>query len=130
MDWWAAMTVVAIPSQPALSVDVTVCSSHQTVSVSDLGPLALFCTAETLLIASYLFWLENWLLAYFFEHIELLANLLDYFLQSHENNINHFATAIPSHLLCFLRIFVSLKHIPSIHFLASCLSMKSATHLL
>ena len=32
---------------------------------SHLGPLALFCTADTLLIASCLFWLENWLLAYF-----------------------------------------------------------------
>jgi len=28
MEWWAAMTVVAIPSQPALSVDLTVCCSH------------------------------------------------------------------------------------------------------
>jgi len=34
---------------------------------SHLGPLALFCTADTLLIASCLFWSENsgWLLAYF-----------------------------------------------------------------
>jgi len=32
---------------------------------SHLGPLALFCTAYTLLIASCLFWSENWLLAYF-----------------------------------------------------------------
>jgi len=33
---------------------------------SHLGPLALFCTADTLLIASCLFWLvQNWLLAYF-----------------------------------------------------------------
>ena len=32
---------------------------------SHLGPLALFCTADTLLIASCLFWSEIWLLAYF-----------------------------------------------------------------
>jgi len=32
---------------------------------SHLGPLALFCTADTLLIASCLFWSENWLVAYF-----------------------------------------------------------------
>ena len=32
---------------------------------SHLGPLALFGTADTLLIASCLLWSENWLLAYF-----------------------------------------------------------------
>jgi len=35
---------------------------------SHLGPFALFCTANTLLIASCLFWQENWLLAYSCHH--------------------------------------------------------------
>jgi len=35
---------------------------------SHLGPLTLFCKADTLLIASCLFWSENWLLVYFLPH--------------------------------------------------------------
>jgi len=49
----------------ACTVDVTVCFICQTVSALTLEPLTLFCTADTLLIASCLFWSENWLLAYF-----------------------------------------------------------------
>jgi len=39
------------------------------------------------------------------------------------------ATAIPNRLLCFHGVFVSLKYFPSINFPASCLSVKSATHV-
>jgi len=62
MEWWAAVTVVAIPSQPALLI--WPCISAATPSV--LSPQASrVCTADTLMIASCLFWSENWLLAYF-----------------------------------------------------------------
>ena len=49
----------------ACTIDVTICFIRQTVNVLNLGPLALFCTADTLLIASCLFCLENWLFTYF-----------------------------------------------------------------
>jgi len=46
----------------ACTVDVKVCVNRQTIRTLHLRPLVLFCTADTLLIASCLLWLANWLL--------------------------------------------------------------------
>ena len=64
MEWWAAVTVVAIPSQPAQLMCHDRVFHPPDLQCSHLGPLALFCTADTLLIASCLSWSENWLLVY------------------------------------------------------------------
>ena len=45
----------------ACTDDVTVCFSRQTISALTSGLSKLFCIADTLLIASCLLWLENWL---------------------------------------------------------------------
>ena len=52
MKWWAAVTVVAIPSQPWPYVSTDRQCYH-------FGPLALFCTADNLLNASCLFLLAG-----------------------------------------------------------------------
>jgi len=54
MEWWAAVTVVAIPSH------LCDCVFHPPdCQCSHLGPPALFYTVDTLLVASCLFLSEN-----------------------------------------------------------------------
>jgi len=63
MEWWAAVTIV--PSLRSLHCWCACVFQPPDRECSHLGPLALFCTADTLLIAPCLCWLENCLLAYF-----------------------------------------------------------------
>ena len=64
MEWWAQLLLPFFRSLHSCCDRVFHPPDSQ-CSHLRLGPLALFCTANTLLIVSCLFWSENWLLAYF-----------------------------------------------------------------
>ena len=106
MEWWAAVTVAAIPLQPALLThSVTVCFIRQTVSAFTSG-LSHYSAQLT----------PCWLhLVYFGQKTGCWR-------------ISRACHRHP-HLLRCHRIFLSIRSFPSINLPASCLSMKSATHV-
>jgi hypothetical protein len=89
--------------QPALLIRMCISTARCAFQLLDckrshLGILVLYCTPDTLLIASCLFWFD------------VIA-----------------ATAIPMSLFRLNGFFLSLNYFLNINFLSSCLSIKSTT---
>ena len=106
MEWWAAVTVVAIPSQPALLMWPCVSAARPSVLSPRASRAILHSPAEPTPC-----WLH---LAYFCQETGCLC-------------ISCHCHAQLSPLLPW--DFWTLKYFPSINLPASCLSMKSATHV-
>jgi len=103
MEWWAAVTDVAIPSQPALLMWPCVSSARPSV----LSPRASRAILHSRRPADCI--------------LPILVRKLA---------VGVFpATAIPNRLLRCHGIFLSLRYFPSINLPASYLNMKSATHV-
>ena len=101
MEWWAAVTIVAIPLQPALLMRLYVSSARPSV----LSPQASRAILHNRHPADCI--------------LPILVRKLAF-------GVFH-ATTIPNRLLRCHRIFLSLRYFPSMNLSASCLSMKSAS---
>ena len=107
MDCWAAVTVVAIPSQPALLM-----WPWPYVSTAGLSVLLPHASRNLEFLLHSRHPAD---LAYFGKLTHLLAVIP--------------STAMPNHLLRLHGTFLSLKYMPNKIFPASCLSMKSPTRV-